>query len=87
METRGLLSRISVRGILTDVHNEIARTQVEAPISTLYPVTRMVIDDCSLEDGKGVEQMDQGSSANYRRIRKQAQANREASSARTPPAA
>ena len=72
METRGLLSRISVRGILTDVHNEIARTQVEAPNSTLYPVTRMVVDDRSLEDGKGVERIDQGSNAGYRRIRKQA---------------
>jgi len=30
------LSRVSVRGILTDVHDEIARTQVEAPNSTLY---------------------------------------------------
>jgi len=87
METRGLLSRISVRGILTDVHNEIAHTQVEAPNSTLYPVTRMVVDDRSLEDGKGVERIDQGSSANYRRIRKQPRANEEASSARTPPAA
>ena len=69
METQGLLLRISVRGILTDVHNEIARTQVEAPNSTLYPVTRMVIDDCSLEDRKGVERINQGSSANYRRMR------------------
>ena len=70
MEARGLLSRISVRGILTDVHNEIARTQVKAPYSTYYPVTRMVIDDRSLEDGKGVERIDQGSNANYRRTRK-----------------
>jgi len=81
------VSRISVRGILTDVHNEIARTEVEAPNSTLYPVTRMVIDDRSLKHGKDVERIDQGSSANYRRIRKQARANREASSTRTPPAA
>ena len=29
METRGLLSRVSVRGILIDVHNEIVCTQVE----------------------------------------------------------
>jgi hypothetical protein len=50
-----LVSRIAVRGILTDVHDEIARTQVEASNSTLYPVTRTVIDDRSLEDGKGVE--------------------------------
>jgi len=34
METLLLLSRVSIRGILTDVHNEIARTQVEAPNST-----------------------------------------------------
>ena len=25
-------------GILTDAHNEIARTQVEAPYSTYYPI-------------------------------------------------
>jgi len=87
MEARGLLSRVSVRGILTDVHNQIARTQVESPNSTLYPITRIIIDDRNLEDGKGVERIDKGSSANYRRIRKQARANREASSARTPPAA
>ena len=87
METQGLLSRVSVRGMLTDVHNEIARTQVEAPNSTLCPVTRTVIDDRSLEDGKGVEQIDHGSSANHCRIRKQARANQEVSSARTPPAA
>jgi len=55
MKTRGLLSRVSVRGIPTDVHNEIARTQVEAPNSTLYPITHIIIDDRSLEDGKGVE--------------------------------
>ena len=73
--------------MLTDVHNEIARMQVEAPNSMLYPITRIIIDDRSLEDGKGVERIDQGSSANYRRIRKQARANQEVSSARTPPAA
>jgi len=55
METRGLLSRVSVRGTLTDVHDKIARTPVEASNSTLYPVTRTVIDDRSLKDGKGVE--------------------------------
>ena len=41
----------------------------------------------SLEDGKGVERTTQGSSANYRRIRRQARANQEASSARTLSAA
>jgi len=87
METQGLLPRISVRGTLTDVHDEIARTQVEAFNSTLYPVTRTVLDDRNLEDGKGVERIDQGSNAGYHRIRKQARANRKASSARTPPAA
>ena len=81
------MSRVSVRGIPTDVHNEIARTQVEAPNSTLYPITRIIIDDHSLEDGKGVERIDQGSSTDYHRIRKQARANQKASSARTPPAA
>jgi len=49
------LSRISVRGIPTDVHNEIIRTKVEIPNSTLYTIMRIVIDDPSLEDGKGVE--------------------------------
>jgi len=87
MEALGLLSRISVRGILADVLNEIAHTQVEAPYSTYCPITCMVIDDRSLEDGKGIERINQGLSANYRRIRKQARANWEASSARTPPAA
>ena len=55
MINESYLSRISVRGTLTDVHDEIARTQVEASNSTLYPVTRTVIDDRSLKDGKGVE--------------------------------
>jgi len=31
----------------------------------LYPITRIIIDDRSLEDGKGVERIDQGSSADY----------------------
>ena len=87
METRGLLSRISVRGILTDMHDEIECTQVEASNSTLYLVTRTVIDNRSLEGGKGVERIDLGSSVGNRRIRKQARANQKTSSARTPPAA
>ena len=65
-----LLSRISVRGTPTDVHVGIIHTQFEASYSTLYPVTRTVIDDRSLEDRKDVERIDQGSSAGYRRIRK-----------------
>jgi len=87
METRGLLSRISVRGTPADVHVGIIHTQFEASYSTLCPVTRTVIDDRSLEDGKGVKRIDRVSSAGYRRIRKQARANQKASSARTPPAA
>jgi hypothetical protein len=87
METRGLLSRVSVRGTLTDAHNEITRTQVEALNSTPWSYMCAVVDDRSLEDGNGVERIDQGSSACYRRIRKRARANREASCARTPPAA
>jgi len=63
METRGLLSRISVRGILTDAHNEIALN------STFQSIARTAIDDCGLEYGEDVEQIDQGSSTNYRRIR------------------
>jgi len=87
METRGLLSRISVRGTLTDVHDKNIRTQVEASNSTPYPVRRTVLDGHSLEHGKSVLRIDQGSSAGYRRIRKQARANQKASSARTPPTA
>jgi len=75
------------KGIPTDVHNEIVRTKVEIPNSTLYTIMRIIIDDPSLEDGKGVERIKQGSSANYRRIRKRARAYRRASSARAPPAA
>jgi len=81
------VSRISVRGTPTDVHVGIIHTQFEASYSTLYTVTCTLIDDNSLEDGKGVERICQGSSASYHRIRKQAQANQKASSARTPPAA
>jgi len=87
MEARGLQSRISVRGIPTDAHNEIVRTKVKIPNSTLYTITHIIIDGLSLEDRKGVERIKQGSSANYRRARKWAQANRRTSSARTPPAA
>jgi len=87
METRGLLSRVSIRGTLTDAHNEITRTQIEALNSTLYPYMRAVVDDRNLEDGNSVERIDQGLSTSHRRIRKQARRNREASSARTPPAA
>ena len=68
METRGLLSRIPVRGTPTDAHVGIIRTQFEASYSTLCLVTRTVINGRSLEDGKGVEQIEQGSSASYRRI-------------------
>ena len=81
------LSRVSVRGTLTDAHNEITRTQIEAFNSTLWSYMCAVVDNRSLEDGDGVERIDQGSSASYRQIRKRARANREASSARTPPAA
>jgi len=87
MEARGLLSRVSVRGTLTDAHYEITRTQVKALNSTLWSYMRAVIDGRHLEDGNSVERINQGSSASYRRIRKRAHTNREASSARTPPAA
>jgi len=70
MEARGLLSRISVRGIPTDAHNEIICTKDKIPNSTLYTITRIIIDDLSLEDGKSVERIKQGSSTNYRRARK-----------------
>ena len=81
------VSRISVRGIPTDAHNEIIRTKDKIPNSTLNIITRIIIDDLSLKDGKSVERIKQGSSANYRRARKWARANRRTSSARTPPAA
>ena len=70
METRGLLSRISVRGTLTDMHIENIRTQVEASNSTPCLVIRTVLDDCGLEHGKSVLRIDRGSSAGCRRIRK-----------------
>ena len=79
------MSRVSIRGTLTDAHNEIIRTQVEALNSTLWSYICAAIDDRSLEDRNGAERIDQGSSASYRRIRKQACANQQASSARTPP--
>jgi len=81
------LSRVSVRGFLTDAHNEITFTQIEAPNSMFSSAIHTVVDGCSLEDGKGVERTARGSSCNYRRIRKWARANQEASSARTSPAA
>ena len=61
--------------------------QVEALNSTLWSYICAVVDDRSLEDGNDVKRIDQGSSTSYRRIRKQARANQEASSARTAPAA
>jgi len=87
METRGLLSRVSVRGTLTDVYDENTRTQVEASSSTLYLVTRTVLDGHGLEHGKSVLRIDQGSRIGYRRTRKQARANQKALSARMPSAA
>jgi len=55
METWGLLSRVSVRGTLTDAHNEITRTQVEALNSTPWSYMCAAVNDRSLEDGKGIE--------------------------------
>jgi len=43
IEARGLLSRISVRGTLTDVLIENIRMQVEASNSTPYPIIRTVL--------------------------------------------
>jgi len=39
-----MVSRISVRGTLTDVHDENTRTPVEASNATPYPVIRTVLD-------------------------------------------
>jgi len=80
------MSRVSVRGTLTNARNEITRTQVEALNSTLWSDIHTSMTVAS-KTKKGVERIDQGSSASYRRIRKGARANQKASSARTPPAA
>ena len=64
------VSRVSIRGTLTDAHNEIIRMQVEVLNSTLWSYICAAIDGRSLEDGNDVERIDQGSSASYRRIRK-----------------
>ena len=63
------MSRVSVRGTLTDVHYEIARTQVAVLNSTLWSYVCAAIDGRNLEDGNSVERIDQASSAGYRRIR------------------
>jgi len=62
------LSRVSVRGTLTDAHYEIVRTQVEALDSTIWPYVCAATDGRNLEDGNSVERIDQASSAGYRRI-------------------
>jgi len=49
-----VVSRISVRGNLTDVYDENTRTQAEASDSTLYSVVRTVLDGQGLEHGKSV---------------------------------
>jgi len=63
MEARGLLSRISVRGTLTDAHIKNIRTQVEASNSMPYPVIHAVLNAHSLEHGKSILRINQGSSA------------------------
>jgi len=70
MKTRGATVEDISEGTPTDVHVGIIHTHFEASYSTLGPVTRTVIDGRSLEDRKGVERIDQGSSAGHRRIRK-----------------
>ena len=75
LETRGLLSRISVRGTLTDVHSESIRTGVEVTDSTPPLVARTVIDDHGLEHGKSLVRIDWGSTAGIPRIQKQARTN------------
>jgi hypothetical protein len=47
------MSRVSIRGTLTDACNETIRTQDEALDSTLWPYVHAAIDGCSLEDGHG----------------------------------
>ena len=87
MDTRGLLSRVSIRGTLTDARNETIRTQDEGLDSTLWPYTCAAINGRSLEDGNNIERIDQGSSTSYRRIWERARAKRKASSAGTMSAA
>jgi len=70
MKTQGLLSRISVRGTLTDMHIENIRMQVEASNSMPCLVIRTILDDCGLKHGKSVLRIDRGSSVGCRRIRK-----------------
>ena len=82
-----LVSRVSIRGTLTDACNETIRTQDETLDSTLWPYTCAAIDGRSLEDRNSVERIDQGSSASYRRIRERARAKRKASCAWTLSAA
>ena len=78
-----LLSRVSIRGTLNEACNETIHTQAENLNSTLCSYIRAAIDGCNLEDGSSVERTTQGSGTDYRRIRKEARANQEASSART----
>jgi len=52
---------------------------------TRRPVVCAILDDHGIEHGKSVQRIDQGSSAGYRRTRKEPCTNQETSGARTPP--
>jgi hypothetical protein len=53
-EEAARLSRISIRGTLTDVYNGDTCTQVEASNLTLYLVVRMTLDGHGLEHVKSI---------------------------------
>ena len=60
IETRGLLSRVSAWGTLTNAHDESTRMKSRPP-TRRHPVARTVIDVHSLEHGKSVVRIDWGS--------------------------
>ena len=60
IETRGLLSRVSARGTLTNAHDESTRTKSRSP-TRRPPVARTVINVHSLKHGKSVVRIDWGS--------------------------
>ena len=59
-ETRGLLSRVSARGTLTNAHDESTHTKLRSP-TRRPPVARTIINVHSLEHGKSVVRIDWGS--------------------------
>jgi len=54
------MSRVSVRGTLSNTHYEIARMKVETLNSTLQSYVCAAIDGRSLEDGNSLERIGSG---------------------------